>query len=324
MIKKSFFNPLVYFIAVLFLFSAVSAQKDEKKKTPNFTKENSFLWENVNIPERDLFYGPGGREMMPDLSNITFVEEEKNGHNKKYRIKDGSGKVWVAKFGTEARPETAAVRLLWGLGYKTEVNYLVPKMTIPGKGTFENVRLEARPENIDRLDQWMWEDNPFFQTNELQGLKIMMVFMKNYDILDLQNKVLEVDTGNGKEYHFIVSDLGATFGKLGNNTVPVFYRLGRSTGKPNDYIKSDLVRSVEEGFIELSYKGKNAQLFEDITVENGRWLYELLSQLTDKQISDAFRAANYSPTEVKTYQSAVKEKIAELSNLSESRRVAEK
>ena len=260
--------------------------------------------------------------MMPNLSRITFLEEEKNGHNKKYRIKDGAGRVWVAKLGTEARPETAAVRLLWGLGYKTEINYLVPTLTIPGKGTFKNVRLEARPENVKRLDQWEWEDNPFFQTQQLQALKIMMVFMKNYDILDLQNKVLEVNNGRGKEYHYIVSDLGATFGKLGNNDIPIFFRIGRSTGKPNDYIKSNLIRRVEDGFIELSYKGKSKQIFEDITVENGRWLYKLLSQLTDKQISDAFRAANYSPADVQIYNRAVKEKIAELANLSEGSRVA--
>ncbi len=60
-------------------------------------------------------------------------------------------------------------------------------------------------------------------------------------------------------------------------------------------MNSKLVRDVEDGFVELSYKGKNRGLFEDITVENARWLSGLLSQLSDKQISDAFRAANYSP-----------------------------
>ena len=28
--------------------------------------------------------------MKPDLSRITFIEEEKGGYSKKYRIKDGS------------------------------------------------------------------------------------------------------------------------------------------------------------------------------------------------------------------------------------------
>lgn len=79
----------------------------------------AVMWEKVNIADRDLYAGPGGKKMRPDLSRIEFIKEEKGGHNKKYRIKDGSGRIWVAKLGREARPETAAVRLLWGLGYKT-------------------------------------------------------------------------------------------------------------------------------------------------------------------------------------------------------------
>ena len=85
--------------------------------------------------------------MRPDLRRITFIKEEKGGYSKKYRVRDGSGREWVAKIGKEAQSETSAVRLLWGLGYLTEVNYLVPRVTIPGKGTFTNVRFEARPEN---------------------------------------------------------------------------------------------------------------------------------------------------------------------------------
>ncbi|CAN5772370.1 hypothetical protein BH20ACI4_BH20ACI4_19680 [soil metagenome] len=322
MFSKRFFNPIIYLITILFIFSAVVTAQKKKDKKPVINEKTAVMWEKVDISKRDLFYGPGGKNMMPNLSKITFIEEEKDGHNKKYRIKDGSGKTWVAKLGREAKPETAAVRLVWALGYKSEINYLVPKITIPGKGTFENVRLEARPDNIDRLDEWQWEDNPFFQSNELQGLKIMMVFLKNWDILDLQNKVLEVKTKKGREYHYIVSDLGGTLGRLGNNNIPIFYRLGRSTGHPEHYVKSKLVREVEDGFVELSYKGKNRGLFEDITVENAKWLYGLLSQLSDKQISDAFRAAKYSPGEVKLYTLGVRDKIAELSDLSEGERIA--
>ncbi|MBK9155375.1 MAG: hypothetical protein IPM25_14370 [Chloracidobacterium sp.] len=285
-------------ILVLSLISAAHAQKN-------------VMWERVNIPEMDLFAGPGGDEMRPDLSKVEFVKEEKDGHNKKYRIKDGSGNVWVAKLGREARPETAAVRLLYGIGYKTEVNYLVPSITIPGKGTFRNVRLEARPDNVERLEEWKWKKNPFVGTRELQGLKILMVFMTNWDVLDLQNKVLDV----GDENHYIISDLGATFGRLGNNNLPIIYRLGRKTGSPEHYAKTKLIRRVEsDGDVILAYKGKNRDIFKAFTVEDARWLAGLMSQLSDKQIGDAFRAANFSDAEVAMYVESVKRKIAELRN----------
>ena len=42
----------------------------------------------------------------------------------------------------------------------------------------------------------------------------------------------------------------------------------------------------------FDFKGKGRNLMDDITVEQGRWLADLLLQLSDKQIGDAFRAAN--------------------------------
>ena len=55
--------------------------------------ERAVMWEPVNISSRDLYRGPGGDAMRPDLSSIKLIKEEKGGHNKKYRISDGSGKL---------------------------------------------------------------------------------------------------------------------------------------------------------------------------------------------------------------------------------------
>jgi len=290
--KKAIINLLV----ILVLVPAIYAQKN-------------VMWEPVNIPKMNLFDGPGGDEMRPDLSKIEFIKEETKGYNKKYRIKDGAGKVWVAKLTRETQSETAAVRLLWGIGYKTEVNYLVPSITIPGKGTFKNARLEARPDNIERLEEWKWKSNPFVGTRELQGLKMMMVFMTNWDVLDLQNKVLDV----GDENHYIVSDLGATFGRLGNNNLPLIYRLGRQIGSPKHYAKTKFIKRVEsDGDVILAYKGKNRNIFKGFTVQDARWLSRLMTQLSDKQIGDAFRAANYSEADVASFTASVRRKINEL------------
>lgn len=299
----------MYLVIIALLASIAGAQDKKAKPLPN---GKAVMWEKVNIKGRDLLHGPGGRNMMPDLSSVTFIKEEKKGHNKKYRIKDGSGRTWVAKLGREAQPETATVRLLWALGYKTEINYLVPSITIPGKGTFKNVRLEARPDDIERLDEWKWKENPFNGTRELQGLKMMMVFFNNWDVLDLQNQVLEVDGKHGTELHYIVSDLGSTLGRLGNNNFPIIYRLGRSTNKPNHYSKSKFIKGAKDGEVILAYKGKNRGLFKHIKVEHGRWLADLLMELEDRQIRDAFRAANYSPGDIDILTGAVKRRISDL------------
>ncbi len=307
--SNKLFKSAISLVIFLLLFSAVFAQKKSKKRLPT---GKPVMWEQTNIGQKNLFFGPGGTAMQPDLSKITFIKVEKGGYNKKYRIKDGSGHVWVAKLSRETQSETAAVRFMWALGYKTEINYLVPSITIPGKGTFKNARLEARPENVKRLESWKWKKNPFIGTKEFQGLKIMMVFMNNWDIVDVQNKILVVDGKNGKQVQYIISDLGATFGKLGNNNFPLIYRLGRTIGKPSDYFKSRFIKEVKNGQVKLAYKGKNRSLFRNITVGQARWLADLLLQLSDKQIEDAFRAANYSPADVYIFRQAVKNRIAEL------------
>src|SRR3982750_3266499 len=113
---------------LILLFVALStfpgaAQHKQKNKDTNAIP---VLWESVDVRKQNLFLGPGGAAMQPDLSRISFVKDGGKGYSKKYIIKDGSGNEWVAKVGLEAQPETAAVRLLSAIGYVTEVNYLVP------------------------------------------------------------------------------------------------------------------------------------------------------------------------------------------------------
>ena len=158
---KSYLSLFAVAVLVLSFSSGLLAQeKPEQKKAP--PAGTPVLWRAPDdLPARDLYLGPGGAAMKPDLRRVTFIKQETGGYSTKYRVRDASGREWVAKIGKEAQAETAAVRLVWAVGYMTEINYLVPRLTIEGKGTFENVRLEARPENVQRLDEWKWAENPF-------------------------------------------------------------------------------------------------------------------------------------------------------------------
>ncbi len=279
-------------------------------------KADAVMWESVDVAKRDLFLGPGGREMQPDTSEITFIKEEKGGSSKKYRIKDAAGRIWVAKIGNEAQAETAAVRLLWGLGYTTEINYLVPSLKIPGKDTYKNVRLEARPKNVDREGRWSWKENPFTGTDEFAGLKVMMVFLNNWDMKEESNNiVLKVKTGNQTELHYAISDLGATFGRTGYFNIPIFWRFGRHKNRPDEYSKSKFIDKIDDGFVKFSYVGRNPGFFDDIKVEQTRFITNLLVRLSEKQIRDAFRAANYSPEQIDTLTAAVQRRIGELKKI---------
>ena len=304
------FKRLSGIALILFLCFASGAAQGDKDKTKKSTATTGtpVLWEATDIASYDTSLGPGGADMQPDLSHITFVREETGGFSKKYRIKDGAGHTWVAKIGPEAQSETAAVRLVSAIGYKTDINYLVPRMTIPTVGDFTNVRLEARPDDVKRQGTWSWSDNPFKGTKELQGLKIMMAFLNNWDMKEANNVILEKD---GKDY-YAISDLGASFGKTGPVGLPIFWRIGRNRNEPESYADSDFVKGVKSGKIKFAYVGKNAAEDKDITVADGRWLADLLVQLSDKQIHDAFLAANYSDADIQTLSAAVKARIRAL------------
>jgi hypothetical protein len=303
--KRTFTFALLSALALM-LAAAVPAfsQKSDKDSFAG----RAVLWEAVDIPSQDLFLGPGGRDMQPNLSRVTFVKEEKGGHSKKFKIKDADGNTWVAKVSDEAQSETAAVRLLAALGYKTEINYLVKRMTIPGHGTFNNVRLEARPEGVKRDDPWKWGHTPFEHTPEMQGLKIMMAFINNWDMKSANNVILRTDN----ELQYVISDLGVSFGKTGSNPLPLFWRIGRSRNKPADYAKAKFVKDVGRDKIKLLYNGKNRSRMNDLTLADARWIADLLVQLSDRQIRDAFRAANYSQGDINLLTRAVKSRIHQL------------
>ena len=314
----------VLLFVLLAAFSAVAQDEKKDKKETVQPTGTPVLWRQpTDLESRNLLLGPGGEAMKPDLSQVTFVrDQEGGGYSTNYRVKDGKGKTWVVKFGKEAQPETAAVRLLWALGYMTEVNYLVPCVQIigapePKRGTIErcdkgfaNVKFEARPENVKRLDSWLWANNPFTGKKEFQGMVVLMSLINNWDLKDDNNRILFVPgtTGRQNELHYIISDLGATFGKTGG-------LFSRNRNSPESYAKTKFVEGVNGGRVKLAYSGKNSELFKNISVEDAKWVAALLSRLSDKQISDAFRAANYSDDEVRMLTQAVRARINQLTKV---------
>ena len=300
-LKSTHWFTLILLLLALPL-SAAAQDKNKDKKEKKALTGTPVMWRAPeDIAQRNLLLGAGGEEMKPDISRVTFIEQKTGGYSTKYRVKDAKGNEWVAKIGKEAQPDTAANRLLWALGYETEIAYVIPKLTIEGKGEYENVRLEARPADVKRSGNWMWEDNPFLNAPEFKGLKILMVMINNWDMKDDNNEILARrgdDSGQG-ELRYIISDLGGSFGKTGGV-------ISRSRNKPSDYVKADFIKGVKGDVIDFNYNGKNQKLFEGITVADAAWLSKWLSQLSDEQIRDAFRAANYTPEEVETLAIAFK------------------
>ena len=302
-------SSIVGSFLILLLTAAVFAQDAARPANP-------VLWKQVKITDRDLYLGPGGAAMRPDLNGAVVVGRQPGGNNLKFRLRDRAGNVWIAKMADESQPEVAAVRLLWGIGYNTEIDYIVPRLELGRFGSYRNARLEARPKDVTR-DRWTWAENPFKGTTEMEGLKIMMAMINNWDLKDENNGVLT----RTNESDYIISDLGSSFGKLATHSQS---RSGRSVNDPQGYAKSVFIKGSHDGSIDFAYTGSADHLLKGIKIEHGRWLADLLMQLSDKQILDAFRAANYKPEEVSTLSTAFKARVRALDETTRMASVAKK
>lgn len=318
-------NHRAYAVALLFLLTVSSIAIAKKIKSKTALRGPQVLWrEPRDVRSRNLYLGPGGEAMKPDLRRVTLINIESGGHSRKYRVRDASGREWVAKVGSESQSETAATRLLWATGYFTDVDYLVPRVYIEGLNkTLRNVRFGARPKEEQRLDEpWKWKKNPFVGKREFQGLKVMMALLNNWDTKDSNNRMIVAANENGDdEVRYVVHDLGGTFGKKMN----WFERnllFKRDRNNPGGYAKARLVNKVANGRVHFNYWSKNGRVLKNVTVEDARWMAHWLSRLSQRQIEDAFRAANYPPDKVRLMTAAVLERIRELNNLPPDSRMA--
>lgn len=292
------------------------------------------LWrEPTNIASRDLFYGAGGEEHKPG-NTLTFVKEDKGGSNPKFEVKDEKGVKWKVKLGPEAQSETAATRLIWAVGYFTDEDYYLPEIQVKGlkklrrgkslvspDGKIKGARLERDFENT-QSSAWSWSDNPFVRSRELNGLKVMMALINNWDLKTENNKVLMQE---GREVRYVVSDLGASFGKTGDHLV-------RSRNNIPDFLISKFIKKIDDEGVDfvmhsrphpilvfnLPYyvqRTRMEKIVHNIPRTDAKWIGSLLAKLSDKQLADAFRGAGYKAQEVSLLVSKIKARITELNRL---------
>ena len=286
------------------------APKGSKSPKPKLGSAPAVLWrEPADIKSRDLFYGPGGASHQP-RGKLSFIKEKFNGVNPKFDVHDEDGTRWAVKIGNEAKPETAATRLVWAVGYFTNEDYYLAELNVAGdmnlrrggalshRTQLKDLRLKRHNEGEHEIADWGWDDNPFVGTKELNGLKIMMELICNVDLKSPNQHVYDI---NGVEQRYIAADLGSSFGLAGKT---VFY----SKGVLKDFQSRPLIKAAGPEFIDF-------WRFKHIPREHAKWIGGYLFQLSDDQIRDAFRAAGFSPHEVEGYTQKVREKINELVNL---------
>lgn len=325
-------------ILILMLPNIAADTLPHKKKPKDLPTGTPIIWQDPgNIAALDLYHGHSEESTDPQCP-CKFIKEDSKGANPKFVMEDAQGVKWKVKLGVEARTEVASVRLLSAIGYFTDDTYFMPTLKVEGlklkrgrefikKGIVFNARLE--PSEKAKTDDWSWFQNPFMGTKELNGLKVMMALLNNWDI-KASNNSINYYAKNG-QLRYLVSDLGATLGRTGS--------LGRRTkSEPKQYAKARFVKHHNLKKIDFVMSNtptpllwpiypfaypfltglmKRKQIVENIPIEDVRWVTQLLKQLSDKQLADAFLGAGFDAVEVKYYAEAVRKRIDLLIHLTQ-------
>jgi hypothetical protein len=240
------------------------------------------------------------------------------------------------KLGIEAKPETAASRLVWAAGYFANEDYFVREIHVQNLphlhrgghfvsagGIVHDVRLKRHSPGEKKLGIWSWSSNPFSNTREWNSLRVLMALINNWDLKDINNAVYQTK-GASPEQHFLVSDLGASFGTTNLNRA--------LKGDLHSYEQSKWINTVAQDRVDFNVPGPPSGTYffampifvqrmdlvwigRGIPRADAAWLGQLLGRISSHQIRDAFRASGYSDSEVERFSRVVERRIDELKRL---------
>jgi len=297
-------------------------------------RERSVIWRDPgNVRQLNLAWAQGGPAEAPKPP-FTFIEEDKGGTNAKVEVRDARGVVWGVKWGEEVNSEVFAARLVWAVGYYVEPAYYVQRGKILGvgkldrakkyvssDGSFFEARFERKDKGVTKLSDeqsWRYENNPFVGTRELNGLKVMIMLLSNWDSKDQEQagkgsntKIMIVQTRAATERRYVVSDWGGSMGKWGG-----FFK--RSKWDCEEFMdqSGDFVKGVKNGEVQFGYSGQHTDAIKDkIPVEHVKWLLGYLGRITDTQIGTALRASGATPGDVACFTRALRMRISALQRL---------
>ncbi len=291
------------------------------------------IWRNPGeVQKLDLRNGPGGADGAPEPP-FRFLEEHASGSQPCVSVTDAAGRRWRVKWGPEVRSENVAVRIAWACGYFSEVTYFIASGTIDGAGELRRARacldergafIEARFELDDPAvrkmfeeHSWAWDDNPFVGSAQLNGLKVLVMLLSNWDTKDRRDVARGSNTAIyehrvsrwRREARYLISDWGGSMGRWGSNIVT------RGRWDPAGFAAQspEFVTRVDEDIVYFGYVGqRTADVAHNIAPAHVRWLHGYLGRITDAQLRDALLASGATDDEASTFTGALRERINQL------------
>jgi hypothetical protein len=320
-------------LAIFTAIASLVAHQKGDKKNEHLPPGKSILWVDPGDASLiDFEHGVGGSELQPQAP-FRFIDEDMSGTHAKINATDARGALWNIKWGSEATPSTFCTRLVWACGYFVEPEYFVARGRIEGvhglkraksrvakDGSFVDARFQLRSGSATFLDDysWTWTSNPFVRTPQLQGLKILMLLVSNWDAKDARDRaygrmdsnlaIFADDSTGERHYIYAQDDWGGTLGKWGNQ-----FTWNRGDCKGFAEQTRDFVKVVEDGKLRWAFNGKHRKdMTADITVYDVQWLLQFLGRITDAQIRRGLEASGATPDELECYAKSLRQRIEQL------------
>jgi hypothetical protein len=293
--------------------------------------ERAHVWRALNTPSLDLVRGPviPASQRIPAQVTCTYVFPDKplTGLTPKFQCDLGKDDVVKVKYGEkngEVYAEVAASRLLWALGFQSDVMYptkvtcrncpadpfMVSSIDWQRGSPSDVATKEFDPAVIEResgskvevpgYEGWAFPELDKLSARaggatraHLDALKLLAVFIQHSDSKPGQQEIVCRDGTERKdakgnetcgEAWLVIKDLGGSFGKA--------TKLNTSKMKLEDWDGAGIWKDAAKciGDMPRSFTGS---LEDPVISEAGRrFLAQRLAQLSDKQIRDLFTVSN--------------------------------
>ena len=306
-----------FYAAIVVILAAFVGTSSQSVATQGTTPDKvAELWiAPDDIGSRDLFHGPGGAALAPQAGTaFTWVATDKTGYSPGFDVRGPGGRAWSVKLGPEAQTEVAASRILWAIGYHQPPTYYLRTWQLSGGpgGQQPEARFRTDYEGSKVIGDWSWSKNEFLDAQPYRGLIVANVLLNSWDWKTSNNKIYQLSDGTRR---FVVRDLGASLGKTSSSKLLwAFPMRGFGQGSRNDitdFESQNFIKRLGENEVEFNFDTIYRSVVERVRPADVKWTAQLMSTLTDTQLDDAFRAAEYSPEVRARYVKKIKAKIAE-------------
>ena len=292
------------------------------------------IWRDPGQIERVDFAAAAGGVTIAPKAPFHYQGEPSGGASAKILVTDSAGLEWRVKAGPEARADSFCTRFAAALGYFSEVTWFRAEAGVEGfdarrrpriidsRGRATWVSFELREPNTRFAPEgWTWTESPFAGTPELNGLKILVMLLSNWDNKDARDARRGSNVGvwdreeDGRRVRaYFVNDWGQSMG--GWKT-----RWGNGTAWDCRTYSSESANFASLGAdsrVRFGYRGQHTADFSSgITRDDVRWFMKYAGRITDAQINTGLLVSGASKEEQTCFSAALRKRLEQLRRIAQ-------